>query len=120
MLIFLATFLRTFVFHILHLSPLLLILLGGIILLALSIGRREKWSRVDSLYYAFITATTVGYGDIHPTQKRSKIGAIAIAFLGLLVTGIVVASAVNSVSKAYAKKFEFRATAAQARTGEAR
>ncbi len=32
-----------------------------------------------------------------------------LPLLGLLVTGIVVASAVNSVSKAYARKFEFRA-----------
>jgi voltage-gated potassium channel len=117
-LIFLATFLKAFAIHLIHLLPLILVLFGGILLLAFSIGRREKWSRIDTIYYACITATTVGYGDLHPTQRKSKIAAIFIALLGLLVTGIVVASAVNSVSKAYARKFEFRA--AQAPAGEKR
>ena len=117
MLIFLATFLKAFALHLVHLLPLLLILFGAILLLAFSIGRREKWSRLDAVYYACITATTVGYGDLHPTRRKSKILAIAIALLGLLVTGIVVASAVNSVSKAYARKFERRAAQAQAGDG---
>ena len=119
MIIFLATFLKTFLMHIIHLSPLLLLLLGGILLLAFSIGRREKWSRIDAIYYGFITATTVGYGDLHPTRPKSKIGAIFIALLGLLVTGIIVASAVNSVSKAYAKKFDVQLIRAGARSGGA-
>lgn len=33
----------------------------------------EGWSIIDSLYFAAITATTVGYGDMVPTNYLSKI-----------------------------------------------
>ena len=48
------------------------------------------------MYYGFITATTVGYGDIRPSQTSSKLLAIAIALTGMVLTGIVVALAVES------------------------
>jgi len=64
----------------------------------------EKWHWFDGLYWAFITATTVGYGDIRPLKKRSKILSIFIAFIGLMFTGIIVAVAVNSTSVAIEKQ----------------
>lgn len=70
--------------------------LGGLIaLLALVVGHREGWSRSDSLYFGFITALTVGYGDLRPTTGRSKFLAIVIAVIGLITTGILVAVAVD-------------------------
>jgi len=47
-------------------------------------GRKEGWSRFDSVYWSFITATTVGYGDIRPVKRASKISAVVIALLGPL------------------------------------
>ncbi|MCX6350149.1 MAG: potassium channel family protein [Candidatus Aureabacteria bacterium] len=108
-----------FLLHLVYLSPILFILLFSIVALALYIGKQENWSRIDSIYYAFITATTVGYGDLHPTRRKSKIGAIVIALLGLLLTGIIVASAVNSLSRAFAKKFDVQQIRAEARSGGA-
>lgn len=52
-------------------------------------GGKEGWSRFGSFYWSFITATTVGYGDIRPVKQGSKILAILIAFMGLVLTGIV-------------------------------
>jgi len=65
------------------------------------VGRRESWSKFDSLYWSFITATTVGYGDIRPLQKLSKTLAVIIALLGLILTGIVVALALNAATTAF-------------------
>ena len=81
-------------------SPIVVVLVLMIMVLGHIIGRLENWSRVDTTYYTCITATTVGYGDFPPTHRRSKIAAIFIAFLGLILTGIVVAIALNSLSSA--------------------
>jgi len=80
--------------------PLLLSLAAVITLLGQTVGRTEGWSRFDSFYWSFITATTVGYGDIRPVKRRSRILAILIAFLGLVLTGIVIAVAVRAGSLA--------------------
>jgi len=80
--------------------PLLLSLAAVITLLGQTVGRTEGWSRFDSFYWSFITATTVGYGDIRPVKRRSRILAILIAFLGLVLTGIVIAVVVRAGSLA--------------------
>src|SRR3974390_1059995 len=81
-------------------SPLLLLLVLIIMFLGYQAGKHEGWSRPDSFYWAFVTATTVGYGDFHPTQRRSRIIAIFIAVLGLLTTGIIIALGVHAATKA--------------------
>jgi voltage-gated potassium channel len=91
-------FLKDFFITLFYLSPILFVLILAIILLGLVIGRLERWSKTDAVYYAFITATTVGYGDFHPKKKWSKILAIIDAFVGLITTGVIVAVAVNSIS----------------------
>jgi len=77
--------------------PLFLTLLVAISALAIWIGKKEGWSLSDSLYFGFITATTVGYGDFHPKRNRCKYVAIVIALLGLLLTGIIIAVSVEAV-----------------------
>jgi hypothetical protein len=69
-------------------SPLLIVLVV-VLLLGYLAGKQEGWSRSDSLYWAFVTATTVGYGDFRPSKRRSRIIAVIIAVLGLLTTGII-------------------------------
>ena len=80
--------------------PVLLLLMTCIVVLAFIVGRIEEWSAVDSVYYGFITATTVGYGDIRPTKSSSKLVAVAIALIGMILTGIVIALAVEAVTLA--------------------
>ena len=78
----------------------LLVLVTVIILLALIVGRKERWSAFDSIYWAFITGFTVGYGDIRPLTRLSKILAILIAWTGIMFTGVIVAATVTATSSA--------------------
>ena len=96
-----ATFLEFFFKSMTFMAPTLLVLLLVITALGWWVGRIEQWSSTDSIYYAFITATTVGYGDLHPVKARSKLIAVAIALVGILFTGIIVALAVTSASFAF-------------------
>lgn len=79
---------------------LLLSLAAGITLLGYGVGRKEGWSRLDTFYWSFISATTVGYGDLRPVGNASKIVSVLMAFLGLTLSGIVVAVTLHAVSLA--------------------
>jgi voltage-gated potassium channel len=80
--------------------PLLLTLTSAIALLGQAVGWMEGWSYFDSFYWSFVTATTVGYGDIRPAKRWPRAIAIFIAFLGLILSGIVIAVAVHAATKA--------------------
>lgn len=94
------TFLKQFGIGLYLTFPLLLSLAALITLLGQTVGRKEGWSRFNSFYWSFITATTVGYGDIRPTKHASRLIAVLIAFLGLVLSGIVIAVAVNAATVA--------------------
>jgi voltage-gated potassium channel len=81
-------------------SPLLLTMAVAITLLGRVVGAREGWTHFDSFYWSFITATTVGYGDIRPLRRSSRVLAILIAFSGLMLTGIIIAVAVHAATLA--------------------
>lgn len=87
-------------------APLLIFLALVIVLLGQIVGQRESWSRFDSLYWSFITATTVGYGDIRPLQKLSKTISVLIALTGMIFTGIIVALAINAASISFTSEYE--------------
>jgi voltage-gated potassium channel len=93
-------FLKEFAISLWLMFPLLFSLWVVIALLGFVVGRREGWSRLDAFYWSFVTATTVGYGDLRPVDRRSKMVAILIAFLGLILTGIVIAIAVQATTTA--------------------
>ncbi|WP_455211046.1 potassium channel family protein [Kaarinaea lacus] len=95
---FTLTFVKIYTFGLWLAAPLLLSFIAAIVALGLFVGKKESWSKLDSLYWAFITATTVGYGDIRPLQKLSRFLSIMIAFIGLIFTGIMVALAINAAT----------------------
>jgi hypothetical protein len=82
-------------------APVLVLLVLLMVGLAILIGRGEGWSLSDSIYFGFVTGTTVGYGDFRPGRPAGKALAIVIAYLGLIQIGIVVALAVQAVTEAY-------------------
>ncbi len=87
-------------------SPLLLSLALLITLLGQIVGFRESWGRFDSLYWAFITATTAGYGDIRPVARLSRIRSVPIALTGIIFTGVIVALAINATTIAFSNLIE--------------
>jgi voltage-gated potassium channel Kch len=67
-----------------------------------SSGKEGRVVAIRSFYWSFVTATTVGYGDFRPVRKVSRVIAIAIALLGLTMTGILIAVAVHAGTVALA------------------
>ena len=47
---------------------------------------------VDALYFAVVTASTVGYGDVHPTGEAARLFTVSLAILGPTAVGVVVGS----------------------------
>lgn len=59
-----------------------------IVILLLALGtfyfqKNEGWSYVDSFYFSTITLTTIGYGDLVPTQPHTKLFASFYAIFGI-------------------------------------
>ena len=102
---FTLVFIRVFLSDLLHAGPILGCIALSIGVIGFGIGRIEGWSGSDSLYHAFINATTVGYGDFRPTKNTSKALAILLAFVGLVFTGMIVAIALHAADFAYGQVY---------------
>lgn len=75
-----------------------------IILLGQWVGRIENWSKFDAFYWSFITACTVGFGDIRPQKIFAKVLAILIAFIGIMYTGMIVSITVTATTETFKKR----------------
>jgi len=78
--------------------PVLSALLALIGVLGLLAGRIEGWSVWDSIYFAFVSGLTIGYGDLAPKTFVARVLAIVIGICGVLLTGLVAAVAVKALS----------------------
>jgi len=80
--------------------PILSGLLGVMMALGLAVGFREGWSIQESLYFAFVTGLTIGYGDFAPRFLLTRAMAIGIGICGVLLTALLAAVAVKALSAA--------------------
>lgn len=78
--------------------PILSGLLGLMIALGAVIGLRERWSIQESIYFAFVSGLTIGYGDLVPKTLLTRALAIAIGLCGVLVTALLAAVAVKALT----------------------
>jgi len=78
--------------------PILSILLAAIVALGLIIGFLEGWSIRDSIYFAFVSGLTIGYGDLAPKTFLARMLAILIGTCGLLMTTLIAAVAVKALT----------------------
>uniref|UniRef100_A0A7S3L9A2 Potassium channel domain-containing protein n=1 Tax=Amphora coffeiformis TaxID=265554 RepID=A0A7S3L9A2_9STRA len=71
----------------------------------------EQWSIIDSMYFAVVTFTTIGYGDFSPSTTGGRLFCVLFALGGVAVLAIalgvvghkIVETQVSSITKAEAK-----------------
>jgi hypothetical protein len=84
--------------------PVLFAILAWQLALGFLIGRLERWSLGDGVYFTFVTGLTIGYGDLVPRQPLSRVLAILIGLFGTVLTGLVAAIAVRALQTAVDEK----------------
>ena len=77
--------------------PILSALLVLTVLLGLLVAKLESWPLSDGLYFSFVTAFTIGYGDLVPKAASTRVLAFLIGLCGILLTGLVVAVGVQAL-----------------------
>lgn len=97
---FTLSFLHLFWLTLEIVAPVILLLVTVIVVLGQVAGKSEQWPAMEALYWSFITATTVGYGDIRPTKRLARFLAVTIAFCGLILFGVVASVAVSATTEA--------------------
>jgi hypothetical protein len=78
--------------------PILSLLLGAIVALGLAVGFLEGWSMHESIYFAFVSGLTIGYGDFAPKTFLARILAVLIGLCGVLLTALIAAIAVKALT----------------------
>jgi hypothetical protein len=77
--------------------PILSALLTLMASLGAVVGLLEDWGMGSGIYFAFVTGLTIGYGDLAPSMLITRVLAMAIGFLGIILTGVVAAVAVAAL-----------------------
>lgn len=79
-------------------------ILSGLCLAMLGLGAVtglfEGWSLTESIYFAFVSALTIGYGDLAPVTTAGRVLAIAIGVCGILLTALLAGIAVKAMETA--------------------
>ncbi len=101
-------FIQTFARYALYIreviaSLVLLIVLGGF-----GISRLEDIKLGDAIYFAFITAMSIGYGDISPNTTIGKLVSVGIGLVGMLFVGVTVAIATRALADTAKRHLETR------------
>ena len=81
--------------------PILSGLIGLMIVLGLVVGMREGWSIQESIYFAFVSGLTIGYGDLAPKTLLARTLAVFIGVCGVLFTALLAGVAVKALDAAH-------------------
>ncbi|WP_216379659.1 potassium channel family protein [Arcanobacterium phocae] len=65
----------------------------------------------DSLWWAFVTITTVGYGDLFPVTTTGRVIALLLMVGGIALTGIVTATLASWIVETVSEESEVHQTA---------
>ena len=78
--------------------PILSALLVLVIGLGVAVGMLEGWPLQDSIYFAFVSGLTIGYGDLAPRTLLTRVLAVLIGICGVLFTALLAAVAVKAMT----------------------
>jgi len=81
-----------------ELSGVFLVLVAAIVIAGVLIARFDRIPLEDAIYFAFITALTVGFGDVAPNSRGARVITVFLAFIGVIFVGIAVAVAVHALN----------------------
>ena len=86
-----------------HVKAIIVALIALIMAGAAAITLVEKMPFADTLYFAFVTGLTIGYGDIVMKTPGGRLIALLIGLVGILYTGLMVAVLVYAVRESIEK-----------------
>lgn len=66
----------------------------------------NRWTLWDALYFAAVTVTTVGYGDLGPENDGMKVFTIIYILFGLAIVAQVVTDFASAIVARYEQKME--------------
>ena len=93
---------REFIGTFLHHASCIREVIGTLVLLIVVAGvafsKAESIRLSDGVYFAFITALSVGYGDISPRTTIGRIVSVGIGLMGILFVGITAAIATRALA----------------------
>jgi ABC-type Na+ efflux pump permease subunit len=92
-----TNFVRHFFRAVWQVKVVIVMLVALIVVGAAALTHVEKMPFGDTLYFAFVTGLTIGYGDIVVKTPISRLVAVLIGFIGILFTGLMVAVLVYAV-----------------------
>lgn len=81
--------------------PILFTLIGAMLATGFVVCRLENWPQGDGIYFAFVSGLTIGYGDLVPTHPVSRVLAVMIGFVGILLIGLVTAVGVRALDSTW-------------------
>ena len=61
-----------------------------VLLSAVSVSVLEGWGFGDSVWWAFVTTTTTGYGDLFPLTVAGRVVGVLTMFAGIIGIGVIV------------------------------
>ena len=80
-----------------HVRTVILALIAFVVVDAAALAHIEKMPFADALYFAFVTALTIGYGDIVMHTPLGRLISLLIGLVGILFSGLIVAVLVHAV-----------------------
>jgi voltage-gated potassium channel len=91
-------FVRHFFHYAFYVRGILFGLLMLLVLGAVAISHLEDIPLGESIYFAFITGLSIGYGDISPVTSTGRVVSVFIGMLGMLLTGMTIATATRALA----------------------